>query len=153
MHAPEHTHQLRAAGTSGRVAASRVAPASTFLRLDCCGALSWGTVVLMSPRLVDGASSSNERWLAGPAGPELVQPEYDHFSAGADALRSDRPGEAERYDEDYDYYWGDFRIPMWIALIWQVPWRQRLDIFVVGFLIGLVVAGVALLWGLLLSQY
>jgi hypothetical protein len=48
---------------------------------------------------------------------------------------------------------GGFRLPLWIALIWQVPWRQRLDIFVIGLLIGLIVAGIAVLWGLLLSQY
>jgi hypothetical protein len=108
----------------------------------------------MSPRLVDGASSTIERWLAGLAGPELVQPDYDHPSAtGDDTLRNEPVAEPDRYDEDYDYYWGDFRMPLWIALIWQVPWRQRLDIFVIGFLVGLIVAGVALLWGLLLSQY
>ena len=59
----------------------------------------------------------------------------------------------ERYDEDFDYYWGDYKIPLWIALIWQVPWRQRLDIFVIGLLVGLIIAGIAVLWGLLLSQY
>ncbi|MBA3747654.1 MAG: hypothetical protein H0W96_09220 [Solirubrobacterales bacterium] len=60
---------------------------------------------------------------------------------------------AYEYDEDYDYYWGGVRMPLWIALIWNVPWRQRLDIFVVGFLVGLIIAGVALLWGVLLSRY
>ena len=59
----------------------------------------------------------------------------------------------ERYDEDVDYYWGDWRVPLWIALIMQVPWRQRLDIFVIGFIVGLVIAGVAVSWGLLLSRY
>ena len=55
--------------------------------------------------------------------------------------------------EDFDYYWGDWKIPLWIALIMQVPWRQRLDIFVIGFIVGLVIAGVAMSWGLLLSRY
>ena len=61
--------------------------------------------------------------------------------------------ERDRYDEDFDYYWGDWRIPLWIALIMQVPWRQRLDIFVIGFIVGLVIAGIAVSWGLLLSRY
>ena len=108
----------------------------------------------MSPRLVDGASSTIERWLAGLAGPELVQPDYDHPSAtGDDTLRNEPVGEPDRYDEDYDYYWGEFRIPLWMALIWQVPWRQRLDIFIIGFIIGMVIAGVAVTWGILLSRY
>ena len=61
--------------------------------------------------------------------------------------------ERDRYDEDYDYYWGGMRMPLWIALILQVPWRQRLDIFVIGFIVGLIVAGIAVLWGLVLAQY
>jgi len=40
-----------------------------------------------------------------------------------------------------------------MALIWQVPWRQRLDIFVIGFVVGLIIAGIAVLWGLVLAQY
>ena len=51
---------------------------------------------------------------------------------------------------DFQHNWG---LELWIALILQVPWRQRLDVFVIGFIIGLVVSGVAVLWGLLLSQY
>ena len=75
---------------------------------------------------------------------------------GADeqpAARYDGAPERDQYDEDYDYYWGDWRVPLWIALIRQVPWRQRLDIFVIGFIVGLVIAGVAVSWGLLLSRY
>ena len=68
-------------------------------------------------------------------------------------MRNDAGSERDRYDEDFDYYWGDWRLPLWIALILQVPWRQRLDIFVIGFIVGLVIAGVAVSWGLLLSQY
>jgi hypothetical protein len=120
----------------------------------------------MSPRLVDGAGSSIERWLAGLAGPELVQREHsapasngtthtgeDRKCPVCDRPRSDDGQDLDPYDEDFDYYWGDFRLPLWLALIWQVPWRQRLDIFVIGLLIGLIVAGIAVLWGLLLSQY
>jgi hypothetical protein len=120
----------------------------------------------MSPRLIDGAGSSIERWLSGLAGPEVVQPEqtapagYGSTPAGeeykcpvCDAPRSDYRPNVDPYDEDFDYYWGDVRLPLWIALIWQVPWRQRLDIFVIGLLVGLIIAGIAVLWGLLLSQY
>ncbi|MEJ7797156.1 MAG: hypothetical protein WKF42_01560 [Solirubrobacteraceae bacterium] len=70
-----------------------------------------------------------------------------------DAPRDDYGGDRERYDEDYEYSWGGIPIPLWIALIWQVPWRQRLDIFVIGFIIGMVIAGLGLLWGFVLSQY
>jgi hypothetical protein len=101
----------------------------------------------MSGRLVDGAGASIERWLGNLAGPELQQP------APGPSTGQPADGEVERYDEDFDYYWGDFRLPLWIALIWQVPWRQRLDIFVIGFVIGLIIAGIAVFWGLLLAQY
>jgi hypothetical protein len=120
----------------------------------------------MSSRLVEGAGSSIERWLDGLAGPELVQPDQsppagnatspageDYRCPVCDRPRSVGAQDDDPYDEDYDYYWGGFRLPLWIALIWQVPWRQRLDIFVIGLLIGLIVAGIAVLWGLLLSQY
>jgi hypothetical protein len=123
----------------------------------------------MPVRLVDGVAGSIERWLANLGGvPDAVaEPERrpnpsdgpsppsaaDYRCPVCDAPRSDYGAEREQYDEDYDYYWGEYRIPLWLALIWNVPWRQRLDIFVIGFLLGLVVAGVALLWGLLLSQY
>jgi hypothetical protein len=121
----------------------------------------------MPVRLVDGVAGSIERWLANLGGvPDAVaEPERhpdpsdgppppsaaDYKCPVCDAPRSDYGVEREQYD--YDYYWGEYRIPLWLALIWNVPWRQRLDIFVIGFLLGLVVAGVALLWGLLLSQY
>ena len=59
----------------------------------------------------------------------------------------------DEYDEDFDYYWGSWRLPLWIALIWQVPWRQRLDIFVIGFIVGMCIAGFGLLWGFVLSQF
>jgi hypothetical protein len=123
----------------------------------------------MPVRLVDGVAGSIERWLANLGGvPDAVtEPERhpDHSDGPStpsasdykcpvcDAPRSDYGVDREQFDEDYDYYWGEFRIPLWLALIWNVPWRQRLDIFVIGFLLGLVIAGVALLWGLLLSQY
>lgn len=114
----------------------------------------------MSTRL-GGAGSSIERWRAGLTGPELNEPGRTSEPA---ALRPDgtcptceRPlteqTRDESYDEDFDYYWGDFRMPLWIALILQVPWRQRLDIFVIGLIVGLSVAGIALLWGVLLAQY
>ena len=35
----------------------------------------------------------------------------------------------------------------------QVPWRQRLDIFVIGLIVGMTISGLALLWGFVLSQY
>ncbi len=75
-----------------------------------------------------------------------------HIDYGATS-RVDYGAQRDRYDEDYEYYWGNVRIPLWMALIWQVPWRQRLDIFVIGFIVGMVVAGLALLWGFVLSQY
>jgi len=111
------------------------------------------------PARLDDEASSIQRWRAGLTGPEVLEPEneaaraYIPANGSLGAQRRERAEDVERYDEDYDYYWGDFRLPLWIALIWQVPWRQRLDIFVIGFIIGLIVAGVAVLWGLLLSQY
>jgi hypothetical protein len=53
---------------------------------------------------------------------------------------------------DYDYYWGAVRVPRWLAEILDVPWRQQLDILLFGFVIGLIVAALALVWGLLLAQ-
>lgn len=107
--------------------------------------------------LGDGTAGTIERWLSGLGGPTLTD---DPVTADSDATRaysvvSDAPraDERDRYDEDFEYYWGNFRIPLWIALIWQVPWRQRLDIFIVGLIVGLVVAGIAVVWGLLLAQY
>ena len=117
----------------------------------------------MSGRLVDGAGASIERWLGNLAGPELQQPapgpatgppaEGEVKCPVCDRPRQVEHYEEERYDEDFDYYWGDFRLPLWFALIWQVPWRQRLDIFVIGFVVGLIIAGIAVFWGLLLAQY
>jgi hypothetical protein len=118
----------------------------------------------MSARLVDGAGGRIERWLSGLAGPDLTEPppgtnaDYEPPAGGdvkcpiCDRPRSE-PAAADQYDEDFDYYWGDIRLPLWIALILQVPWRQRLDIFVIGLIVGLSVAGIALLWGVLLAQY
>ena len=118
----------------------------------------------MATRL-DGSTSTVERWLDGLAGPKLVEdPEHDFVSGNGSPASGDvkcpvcekalsRDVEVERYDEDYDYYWGGMRLPLWIALIWQVPWRQRLDIFVIGFIVGMVVSGLGLLWGFVLSQY
>ena len=119
----------------------------------------------MSTQPVDSAPPSTESWQNGST-PEAAQPPYPGVSpgvawtpAGHDVCptchkpRYEPAYEAERYDEDYDYYLGGWRLPLWIALIWNVPWRQRLDIFIIGFLVGLTIAGVALLWGLLLSQY
>jgi hypothetical protein len=56
------------------------------------------------------------------------------------------------YDDDCDYYWGSVRVPRWLALILEVPWRQQFDILLFGFVIGLIVAALALVWGLLLAQ-
>lgn len=109
----------------------------------------------MSVRPEDGTAGTIERWRSGLSGPQL-EPPPEQLALGAHeqpAERYDSPSERDQYDEDYDYYWGDWRIPLWIALIWQVPWRQRLDIFVIGFIVGLVIAGVAVSWGLLLSRY
>ncbi len=109
----------------------------------------------MSVRPDDGSASTIERWRSGLSGPQL-EPPPPHLAAGSDeqpAMRTDAQLERDRYDEDFDYYWGDWKIPLWIALIMQVPWRQRLDIFVIGFIVGLVIAGVAVSWGLLLSRY
>ena len=121
----------------------------------------------MATRFGDGAASSVERWISGLSGPTLTDappPQYDN-PAAADAehtcpvcnTRHTRhnaaPPERDQYDEDFDYYWGSWRLPLWIALIWQVPWRQRLDIFVVGFIVGMCIAGFGLLWGFVLSQF
>jgi len=109
----------------------------------------------MSVRPEDGAAPAIERWRSGLSGPQL-EPQPEHLAVGANEQPAVRaPGQPERaqYDEDFDYYWGDFRVPLWIGLIMQVPWRQRLDIFIIGFIIGLVIAGVAVSWGLLLSRY
>jgi hypothetical protein len=123
----------------------------------------------MPGRLVEGAAASVERLLGSLSGPTLhdapsqYAPPADGQPSGSgetdfkcpvcNAPRNDYGGERDQYDEDYDYYWGEFRIPLWMALIWQVPWRQRLDIFVIGFILGMVIAGLALLWGFVLSQY
>ena len=118
----------------------------------------------MSARLVDGAGGRIERWLSGLAGPELTEPPPGTIPgyeppAGTDGRcpTCDRPhiepAGVDPYDEDFDYYWGEIRLPLWIALILQVPWRQRLDIFVIGLIVGLTVAGIALLWGVLLAQF
>ncbi|MEA2193225.1 MAG: hypothetical protein QOI73_3346 [Solirubrobacteraceae bacterium] len=113
----------------------------------------------MSTRAGDGAGSSIERLLSGLTGPELVEDPGQEAAYGAgqqpsSGIDASQLGpERDRYDEDYEYYWGGVRIPLWMALIWQVPWRQRLDIFVIGFIVGMVVAGMALFWGFVLSQY
>jgi hypothetical protein len=117
----------------------------------------------MATRSGDGAASSVERWLSGLSGPALTDvppPNYENPSAAsADHVcpvcntRHNTADERDTYDEDFDYYWGSWRLPLWIALIWQVPWRQRLDIFVAGFIVGMVIAGFGLLWGFVLSQF
>jgi hypothetical protein len=109
----------------------------------------------MAVRPDDGTTGTIERWRSGLSGPELT-PQTEQPAGGVheqQASYSDGELERNRYDEDFDYYWGDWRIPLWIALIMQVPWRQRLDIFVIGFIVGLVIAGIAVSWGLLLSRY
>ena len=98
-----------------------------------------------------GPSNDGARASAGRSSTTAEQP--DGGAHEQQAAYSDGGSERDRYDEDFDYYWGDWRIPLWIALIMQVPWRQRLDIFVIGFIVGLVIAGIAVSWGLLLSRY
>jgi hypothetical protein len=108
----------------------------------------------MSAQPEDGRTGTIERWLSGLSGPQLdAQAESPAPGSNEQPARYDGPPPRDQYDEDFDYYWGDWKIPLWIALIWQVPWRQRLDIFVIGFIVGLVIAGVAVSWGLLLSRY
>jgi hypothetical protein len=102
----------------------------------------------------DDAAGTIERIRAGLAGPELRNdplPGQDNLLPAMQ--RNDMYDDRDPYDDDYDYYWGGLRLPLWIALILQVPWRQRLDIFVIGFIVGLTVAGIAVLWGLVLAQY
>jgi len=52
-------------------------------------------------------------------------------------------------DDDYTYFWScgglDVPIPRWLAEIVDVPLILRLEIFLVGFCTGLVVAAVTLL--------
>lgn len=68
--------------------------------------------------------------------------------------RADRDGtEASPDEEDYDYYWAGIRVPDWLASILDVPWRQQVDLLLIGFVIGLVVAGLAVVWGLMLAGY
>jgi hypothetical protein len=108
----------------------------------------------MAVRSDEGATGTIERWRSGLSGPQLTaDPQSPAAPASGEQPAVRQDGGASQYDEDFDYYWGDWRIPLWIALIWQVPWRQRLDIFVIGFIVGLVIAGVAVSWGLLLSRY
>jgi len=107
----------------------------------------------MAARLGEGVGASIERWLAGLAGPELDKDPYAPAGNSTQSPSSYADAGEDAYDEDFEYYWGNVRIPLWIALIWQVPWRQRLDIFVIGFVVGLVIAGIAVLWGLVLAQY
>src|ERR1044072_6536424 len=104
----------------------------------------------MSEQACDGTAGVMGRWMSGLAGAQLErQPdEPQHGVHEQPAVETD----SDRYDEDFDYYWGDWKIPLWIALIMQVPWRQRLDIFVIGFIVGLVIAGGAVSRGLLLSR-
>ncbi|MDX6619174.1 MAG: hypothetical protein QOK36_1560, partial [Gaiellales bacterium] len=86
----------------------------------------------MSVQPEDGTAGTIERWRSGLSGPQL-EPQPEHLAPGASeqpAVRHDGGSDVDRYDEDFEYYWGDWKIPLWIALIWQVPWRQRLDIFV-----------------------
>jgi hypothetical protein len=109
----------------------------------------------MSVHPEDGRASTIERWRSGLSGPQL-EPQPEDLAVGSGeqpAVRTAGSPERDQYDEDFDYYWGDFKVPLWIALIMQVPWRQRLDIFVIGFIVGLVIAGIAVSWGLLLSRY
>jgi len=54
-------------------------------------------------------------------------------------------------DGDYEYYWSrggvDIRIPRWIAEIIDVPLMVRLEIFLVGVCMGLIIAALALIIG------
>lgn len=83
-----------------------------------------------------------------PRPPSAADP---HRCPLCDARLTEAEVAPRRHDEDYDYYWGDVRVPQWIALILNVPRRQQLDILLFGFVIGLIVAGLALLWGLILA--
>jgi hypothetical protein len=58
-----------------------------------------------------------------------------------------------RDDEDYEYYWGSVRVPRWLGLILEVPWRQQMDLLLIGFVLGLIVGGLALVWGFLLAPH
>ena len=109
----------------------------------------------MAGRFGEDVAGTIERMRAGLTGPELRDDPLpgQPYVAPIVQQHQEMVDERDRYDEDYDYYWGGMRMPLWIALILQVPWRQRLDIFVIGFIVGLVVAGIAVLWGLVLAQY
>jgi hypothetical protein len=108
----------------------------------------------MAGRYGEDAAQTIERIRAGLVGPELRDDPLPAQNYVTQAVqRHEQYDERDRYDEDYDYYWGGMRMPLWIALILQVPWRQRLDIFVIGFIVGLIIAGIAVLWGLVLAQY
>ncbi len=67
-------------------------------------------------------------------------------------INEDGP-EVSPYEEDYDYYLAGIRVPDWLASIFDVPWRQQLALLLIGFVSGLVAAGLAFLWGLMLAGY
>ena len=52
-------------------------------------------------------------------------------------------------DDDYDYYWTgggiEFPIPRWLAEIIDVPAIVRWEIFMIGFVVGLIVAAFVVL--------
>gem|GEM_PF-4213399 len=59
-------------------------------------------------------------------------------------------------DVDYEYFWSrgglDIPIPQWIAEIVDVPWMVRLEIFLGGICIGLVLAVIGLIVGFAIAM-
>lgn len=112
-----------------------------------------GTVTGMAGRFGEDVAGTIGPMRAGLTGPELRDDPLPGYVSPIVQRHQEMVDERDRYDDDYDYYWGGMRMPLWIALILQVPWRQRLDIFVIGFIVGLLIAGIAVFWGLVLAQY
>jgi hypothetical protein len=88
-----------------------------------------------------------------PASSPQAAPDRCPFCHAPRGGGAPRPAPARDDDEDFEYYWGDLRIPTWLGMILNVPRRQQVDILLIGFVIGLTVAALALAWGFLLSGY
>jgi len=67
-------------------------------------------------------------------------------------IEGSSPPRSSTDDSDYEYVWsaGDFELPIprWLAEILEIPLMVRLEIFMIGAIVGLVVAGAAVLIGM-----
>lgn len=64
-------------------------------------------------------------------------------------LPSDPPRRVYEDEEDYQYYWSpggmDIPVPRWLAEILDVPLIVRIEIFLVGVCVGLILAAIAVI--------